>query len=165
MSKPERSEILVAWEWPPYYMGKNYEGNYVLLSHNRDSGILEKSNYECAIRMLEEETENLDLEEDGFFTVCFNHWAVGWIETIMIPFDSPLVPEAENILCAIESYPVLDEHDYCEKEVEEVECLWRDMSFDRRLDIARDAGVSIFAIRHDEFGSEIYAMLREYLNY
>jgi len=83
-----------------------------VVGRSRDSSILEESNFDTAVSMLGGESD----------TVCiiqFNHWAVGWIEELMIdPKDANAVRIACDIHENLETYPVLDEDDYSRREFE-----------------------------------------------
>jgi hypothetical protein len=48
-----------------------------------------------------------------------SHWAVGWVETILIhESNETALRKADELTAALESYPVLDEEAYAEAEVE-----------------------------------------------
>jgi len=59
--------------------------------------------------------------------VSENHWAVGWVEWIAIhESDKAAIAESERIESALESYPVLDEEDFSDREMNEANEVWRD---------------------------------------
>lgn len=58
------------------------------------------------------------LEASDFETHRFGHWGPGWIEIIVVRPGSACHREAQAIAAAVSDYPVLDEHDYSEREHE-----------------------------------------------
>ena len=81
----------------------------VVLSHSRDSGILEESNWETALTMLGGESTTVQVHR-------FGHWACGWFELILVDPNSEQAEIAQEITDSIESYPVLDEQDLSQRE-------------------------------------------------
>jgi hypothetical protein len=89
-------------------------------SKNRDSAILEESNFDQYIQELIES----DYEKGEYWTVeTFNHWAVGHVTYIFVrAFDdsSNLTPVMGDVVFklseALEHYPILDEEDVSERE-------------------------------------------------
>lgn len=94
----------------------------VVLARTRDSGALERSNFECAETLLRAEAA------DDVAVERSSHWAVGWVDYIVInPANQKLVEFAqENIIDAMESYPVLDESHFSNEETEEANQVWAD---------------------------------------
>ena len=91
---------------------KNDIGNFsVLLIHTRDSDAMEESNFRTALRMLGGESETVQIHR-------FGHWACGWFELLLITPDTPQHAIAESIEQSIENYPVLDDMDFSELEIE-----------------------------------------------
>jgi hypothetical protein len=87
----------------------------VLLCRSRDASLLDESNFASAVESLGGESETLEI-------VRFGHWAVGWIEHILL--HPSRLSEAEEIECALEDYPVLDDSDFSEREQESVMPAW-----------------------------------------
>ena len=110
-----------------YYIGPRYDDYYIIAGHSRDSRILEESNYTSIKEFLEKNKIN-------FIEVSFNHWAVGWIETLMIQEDDIKGIEFinDNILDKLEDYPIFDEDDFYTREFEEAEKIKEDMIKDLR---------------------------------
>ncbi len=100
---------------------------YVLpVSQTRDSGPLDKSNFETAQKIL---ADGRDAENDGegpadFEVHRFGHWGPGWYEIIIIAPDSEAFRRAEGIEERMENYPVLDESDYSSREWDEFSEGW-----------------------------------------
>lgn len=78
------------------------------VSRTRDSEPLEESNFAVALELL---GDNVEVH-------CFNHWACGWFEIIIIRPDTPEIIIAEGIESKLEDYPILDEDDLSMRELE-----------------------------------------------
>lgn len=85
---------------------------------NRDSDVLNESNFEVALQMLGGESDTVEVHR-------FGHWANGWFEIIIVDPESPQAKIAEDIERSLEDYPVLDEDNYLEKESEEQYENWK----------------------------------------
>ena len=83
-------------------------------SRTRDSEHLEASNFETALKMLDPDEDNEDVEVHSF-----RHWGPGWFEIIIVRPGSEAEQVATDIEAALEVYPVLDEEDWCAREWEE----------------------------------------------
>ena len=81
----------------------------VFLSRSRDSGILDESNWEVALRELGGESDDVQIHR-------FGHWACGWFEIILINPNSDKIDEAQELADSLESYPILDESDFSQRE-------------------------------------------------
>lgn len=89
------------------------------VTHNRDSGPLEESNFACALKELGGESEDVEVHR-------FGHWGPGWFEIILInPACENRVNQGEEIERALENYPVLDDVDFAEREQGEANEVWR----------------------------------------
>lgn len=113
-----------AWKLPDSYIGPTYEGYIYVLGMYRDAEIMTQSNFHVAHKMLQEihaKQENQQAyDEDDLTIAAASHWAVGWVETILVRATNiELVREAAQICKAIEDYPVLDDEDFSEREWEE----------------------------------------------
>lgn len=97
------------WRYENNYIGKDYSDYYILYSHHRDSDILNESNYQGLKGMF------IDL--NGVIEICSNHWAVGWVETILIHKSAEeTIKKGIEILERLSDYPVLDEEDFSNRE-------------------------------------------------
>ena len=124
------SDLMEKWSRSENYIGESYNDYYVLLSRNRDSGLVEKSNFQSALKMLNGESDTVKV-------VRSSHWAVGWIEVILIhESDVISVSKGNDIEESLESYPILDEDDFATKEGERSDELMEEI----RKDIANDCG-------------------------
>ena len=91
------------WSRTENYIGETYYDYYVLLYRTRDSGLVEKSNFQSALKALNGESDTVKV-------IRAKHWAVGWIEMILIhESDIVSVDKGNEIEKALESYPILDE--------------------------------------------------------
>ena len=85
---------------------------YIVLAHNRDSGVLDESNWRTGLKMLGGESATVQIHR-------FGHWACGWFELLLVdPTDGDKVAIAGKIEDSLENYPVLDDMDYSELEFE-----------------------------------------------
>lgn len=162
MTKKEALKILAprAWTKPAYYAGFSPDGDYCVASRTRDSELPYRHNYEVILGRLKAlplSPENPgDWDEEvtpngPVYDWRANHWACGWVEYLMVSAKAPdsVLIEAAAILKALDDYPILDEDSYGEKEWDEVVEAWNDRSLKERVDLCREAGVSIFAARRN----------------
>ena len=93
------------------------------LIHTRDSDVLEQSNWHAfRCEMERADPEGVDWEEHSF-----NHWACGWFEIVLLRPDTAAATAAEEIEDRLVNvYPILDEDDHSERELEAAEQIWRD---------------------------------------
>ncbi len=152
-----KPEHLQPWTVPDSWYGQPWHGYYVFLSQHRDSDALTRSNFECCLKEIGGESETV-------IVVRERHWAVGWIEWIAIhESDEQALMAAEEIVCALSDYPVLDESHFSELEWNEACEQWERMSVADRVELCREAGVSIFAARRDEMPSDDSGYILEQL--
>jgi len=151
---PENLEL---WTLPDYYAGNEWEGFYVFLGRNRDSDLLTESNFEVALAELGGESDTVVVVREG-------HWAVGWVEWIAVHRSNTKALElADEMIGALADYPVLDDSDLSEREWNAAHDAWESMSVEDRMDLCRDAGVSIYAARHDHIPSDDSGMIHDSL--
>ena len=149
------------WTTPDSYAGFNPIGDVVLATQHRDASILENSNYQAIFaHLLEfskqfEEPQFIDGNERSEYPWVYDfrasHWAVGWIETLLVRQDAPerLLEEVAGILSALADYPVFDEEHYSQLQYEECEKWWQQLSINERMELCRDMGCSVFQARHE----------------
>lgn len=167
-------EHLTRWEHPSDYGGFSPDGDFLILSQHRDSSALDRSNYVCAFEELKrvaaqfpDVPEDYDDGREGWvYDFRAGHWAVGWVEYLLVRSDAPeeVLQAAADIVCSLADYPVLDEGHFSELEYSEAAAYWAGLSLRWRLDALKRSGsdASIFSIRHDEppGGEEMYHYLR-----
>ena len=94
----------------PYYRGRPdagfMSGGFGI---SRDSDALERSNYAAAWSAYRR--AGVNVRADGF-----NHWAVGWIDEMIVPISRAAVEVLAELRGRLESYPVLDDEDYSQRE-------------------------------------------------
>ena len=91
---------------------------------NRDSRLLDTSNWEVALKELD--------ELEGYEVYRFGHWACGWFEVILLESGTPAHDKAIEMAKRMEDYPILDEEDHSNREYEatfeNIECQLRMMN-------------------------------------
>jgi hypothetical protein len=105
---------------------------FVVIGRNRDSGHLDNSNFDSALASMGGESDDVEIHN-------FGHWACGWLEIIIVRPNTDASRTAEEIRERLENYPVLDEHDYCEREYEAAAEYWDSMSPRAKVRYAMDA--------------------------
>ena len=110
------SDFMQKWSRTENYIGESYNDYYVLLSHHRDSGLVGESNFQSALKALNGESDTVKV-------IRSSHWAVGWIEMILIhESDKESIDKGNEIEKALDNYPILDEDSFSEmlteKEIE-----------------------------------------------
>ena len=170
---------ILPWKRPDSWAGKPWDGWFVGLSRTRDSDVLTESNFYVfldALRALPEvtvddtenalqsyRTEREDWTEvNTVMIVPESHWACGWIDWIAIhPSNKAAMKLADEMLCGLDNYPVLDEDHWSELETNEIEEWWSKESVHCRVEICRDCGESIFAARYDYPTEKVFNWLRD----
>lgn len=84
-------------------------------SQTRDSGPLDKSNFAACLAELGGESDTVEVH-------LFDHWGPGWFEVIIC--DPCHGDTVESIARALSDYPVLDEMDLSEREMEDAMESW-----------------------------------------
>ena len=86
---------------------------FIALAVHRDSDLLAESNWHSIIADMDKNKLDYSIER-------FSHWAMGWIDYLIIDTahqDSVLF--IENVLYALDQYPVYDEEDWSQREFDE----------------------------------------------
>lgn len=170
---------LDVWETPGDYGGYDPVGHYGVASQHRDSDTLSRSNWQVSCQRLAEAAgiEEVPFLEGGWSTGpddapsvyqwCAGHWAVGWVEYLMVRPDAPeaVLEAAQAIKDKLREYPVLDEDHWSELQWTERCNYWTSLSVRDRARLIRDSGadVSIFAARRDELPCDDSGQLDEWL--
>lgn len=112
---------LKLWTMPANYAGEVWPAYYSAgVGQSRDSDDLEASNFAAMLKDLGGESETVVVVREG-------HWAVGWVEWIAIhQDDGKALQIADENVARLESYPVLDEDDWSERETESANSIWKD---------------------------------------
>ena len=107
---------LSKWQYASNYGGEDFSDHYVVYTQHRDSDTLERSNFRVLVRELE------DAYPESTYIARSGHWAVGWVEQLLIEETNyNALALAEILLEKINDYPVLDEFDWSDLQVEEGE--------------------------------------------
>lgn len=107
----------------PFLLGEQQNWLVVPVSQTRDSGHLEKSNFEVACERIADASDWRKLQYEVH---RFGHWGPGWYEIILVEPDTPCQSVAQSICDELNNYPVLDEDDWCKREYAE----WSDRSYE-----------------------------------
>ena len=96
----------------------------------RDSGVLERSNFQAALALLGGGSESVEVHR-------FGHWGPGWYEIIIVA--PSLIDKAQEIEDRLNDYPILDEDLHSRLEDEECEQVWSN-SYDeaKRVEYLRE---------------------------
>ncbi len=127
-----------------------------LLTQSRDSDVLTRSNFECALEQLGGESDSVEVHR-------FGHWACGWWEVIAVKRGTPEYKIAEDIEASLADYPILNESHYSELEWDEAQEYWAQMRVSERVELCQRFDVSVFAARHDSIPQDDNGRLFEYL--
>ena len=117
-------EHIKKWTRPESYMGPSYHGYYCGPGMHRDSDALARSNFKVALELLGGESACEDACDDGHtcavLVVRDSHWAVGWIEYILVHESATdKLAILDGIYSKLEDYPVLNDEDFSETEMDE----------------------------------------------
>lgn len=106
------------------YWGERGEW-YIVAAQTRDSGTIDRSNFTTLLKRLGGEGEYVVVERA-------NHWAVGWVEYLIVhPSNRAGLRTAILAHSAYSTYPILDESHFSEVEDEECRETWQNC-FDRK---------------------------------
>lgn len=110
--KPEHLEM---WSRPNHYIGDNFFDYYLTgIGQHRDSNCLERANFKAMLSALGGESKTVIVSRAG-------HWAVGWVECILIhQIDTKSLKLADQIMNTFEDYPVIDDGLLREEENDEL---------------------------------------------
>lgn len=118
---------LERWHRESNYLGEDLSEYFMVFSKHRDSDYAAQSNFDSALKLLGGENP------PKVIVAHFGHWAVGWIESIMVHQDAKKELEiARNIVNDIDRNSLLDWDHYYEIKREPV----RNMIAEIKKDIA-----------------------------
>lgn len=157
---------LKLWQFPATgYAGADLSDWYPIVGKHRDSDALDRTNFDAALARLQAIAGHDEpmaalrcrwYQEDGegdvreaVSVMGFSNPFTSWSESIMVHKDADpaVLAEAEAILEDLAAYPVLDEDAFGTLEYDEAHDWWRDMGLKNRMELCREAGVSVFAAR------------------
>lgn len=120
------------------------------VSRTRDSGPLDDSNFETALEILGGESDTVEVHR-------FGHWAVGWLENILV--HPSREKEVEDIEASLENYPVLNEEDLSRREYEAMQEDWDSWAW---RDFEKELLSQLESLANEDFPeSDIERELRE----
>jgi hypothetical protein len=112
----KKRALLRRWERPDNYIGPNFPEYFVGLGRSRDSDTLENCNFDVLLERLGGE------DDDAVLVVRDSHWAVGWVEQILVHQDFPeKLGILAKALADLENYPVLDDDAFSQAEMDEAD--------------------------------------------
>ena len=147
------------WDSSSNFMGQTEFNNfYTLITQNRDSNTVTRSNFISALEVLGGESENVVIHR-------FGHWACGWWKLIAVKKGTKEFKKAEQIESDLADYPVVNEEHLCELEFNEASDYWASCSIQERIDYCKEHDISIFSSRYkylpqDDNGSLLDALTR-----
>lgn len=116
------------WAYPESYIGKDFSDYYMGLSQSRDSNALERANFKALLELLGGE------HEPHVIISHANHWAVGWVEQILVHKNAKKKLDVlERAAADIEVHPVLDETSLNEEEDEDLENEWEAWGYEEAV--------------------------------
>jgi hypothetical protein len=135
-------KYLEIYKRPDSYAGPTHYGYYPVLSQNRDSGCLERSNFRSTLKALGGEGRGVQVIRD-------THWASGWVETIYVAKTAvKRLQIADKIMSDLEGYPAVDEADFSELETEIQAETWNSYyDLREKIKLCAENGISIFSAR------------------
>lgn len=92
-------------------------------SVHRDSDHLTVSNHETAVSLMRKAEPE---DGDDYRVIRCNHWAVGWVDYLIVRPGSGCANVIAEQMRRYESYPVLDEEDFSRREWEDYYKSWAD---------------------------------------
>jgi len=128
------------------------------VGRNRDSDILDESNFEAALKQLGGESDTVEVHR-------FGHWACGWFEILLVdPKHGDALVEMQS---SLEDYPLLDEEDHSQREYDAINEAWDQMALSDHIEYAVENGHSMFAARrgdawslNNDCGDAVYNLIR-----
>jgi hypothetical protein len=161
MSKDYYDKVLQRWDHPTGFdSNANFAGykptGYVIYSRNRDSSILEETNFAAIL-------DDLGGEGDSVRVIRHGHWACGWIEYITVDDTAPdaLLDRCVEIAKALADYPVYSDDRYSEAQWKAIADYWEWLNLRERVELCRDNNVSIFAARRSSVPDQVYQDLSD----
>lgn len=160
------------WEKPDHYAGFNPTDDYLLMTKSRDAQIIDESNWEqwqekmLAVRAALAEAEQDPDPDKPSFSVnygafgarsderCRDTWLYiwrascsmfGYFDYMMLRGDAPdsMKQKAEEILKALDAYPIISDDDYGERQMAAQDEFWKHASESERRYWHEKAGIEM----------------------
>lgn len=127
---------LNTWTKASNYVGQDFSEYYIGPSRSRDSELIAESNFECALELL-------GGESDSVLVSRCSHWACGWVEQILVLKScQKSVKILSGIADSLESYPILNDDDFYERENEQLESDFENYSSEFTRNAIKDLNAS-----------------------
>lgn len=103
---------LKKWQSDSNYLGTEYTDYYIVAcKSDSDQTVLQESNFAVAL-------EELGGASDTVICACFKHFACGYFDLLLVhESDDKALELADELVDRINNYPVLDDDDYSEREL------------------------------------------------
>lgn len=135
MKEPKYSHIKM-YQTPDNYAGSTFPEYYCGLSITRDSDFLEKCNYMVMLEALGGESKTV-------ITTHCGHWAVGWVEQILVHKSAKKKLRILNdLMKKYELYPILDDSAYSDARQEYIEDTFEQFKDEFRKEFLFECGLT-----------------------
>lgn len=158
------------WKHPECYGGFSPDGDYLILSRNRDSSLVAEVNWQVACESLKAEAFDGGRRYPEQRPAVY-HWRagcslVGWVEYLCVrpDADEATLTKAGEIICSLADHPILSEDRYSAAEDEAVCKYWESCRVRERVEYLQEAGMCIFAARRDSLPDDPAGRLYERLS-
>lgn len=168
-SKKVKAELEM-WERASNYAGDDFTGYYVGLSKHRDSEVLERANFDAMLKALGGEHSSPEWEKahpeevaeghEEVMAAHSGHFAVGWVETILVHKDSPKVSELKALMDKYEDYPVVDEGLFSQYETEEQNEAWT-AEMNKVLSLVRESSPELAEVTWETMDPKLADLLEQ----
>lgn len=103
------------------------------IGHNRDSGVLDESNWAVALESFKEE----HCRPHTYEVHRFGHWGPGWFEIILVKPHTKAEKVALELESALSDYPVLSDDELSDRANAEADRAWSHETTRTRLEYIR----------------------------
>ena len=145
------------WKRVSNYAGEDYSEYFVVYTQTRDSGTLDRSNFECITEALDPNM-NTDDENENIIIARASHWGCGWIDFLMVhESDEEAIAQAEDIEAQLNNYPALNDDHYYALCYEEDQEIWQTcLDISEKIKLCQEAKISIFAARSETMPNGVH---------
>jgi len=129
---------------------------FCLLTQNRDSDCLTRSNFTSALEILGGESPTVKIDR-------FGHWACGWWESLSVAEGSEAYKKALEIEAKLKDYPLVNEDHFNQLQWDEATEYWNSLSIRDRVELCQRYKINSLQARHDIIPQDDSGALFEYL--
>ena len=141
---------LVRWRNYSNYEGHDFVEYFIVLECPADAGPAQRSNFLEAERLIKLDTPST--LRHMVITPRFSDHYYRWRRFLMVHQDcAPGLRIADEVVAKLEGHELLSKDAYLNEARGFLRRLWSKYSRRRRMEICAEAGVSIFAARHQSF--------------